>query len=1114
MSNMANTSRSTSPSRPAHPASSLPPRYTPPPPGVPPIWIPPTAAATPPRARTRTQPTSPPASGTPPSKRERERIHGAATPTPKRTSAGADTPPPPGLSPMHKGVSFSLLEALALPMSPLDSDVEARVLTDESGFETPTAGASLYTPPRVPGVGRSPRVLRTTQGFGSPTPSRYTQPADESYRTPPTRPSGTPPRPTSTFASPASVRPTSPTPRVKPAPHHVLHALAALVPGGALAVMQFLDVGEVVRVHERHVRDGERRERFEEVCNSEKEGGGGVGMGMGMGEGGGEREYRGGEGVFGRSLRRVCVYAGVRALVGGRRFYDDGGDNDEGDTMMVREAMGEKEEKEKEDLGMEGRKGKARTLILPIVVFSTVEQLFQSGLYDPGLFRDLPDPRRLRELVQAFDRAEVPHHIIVTPRPSARPRGLATRFGGNVSLHLEGTPEIAGVLSTFLHSLPHPICALDGTNSNSGWVDAVWAWCVQPRGPRSSLGDFSRVPGVREAEEERRVEVARVMGWGCWGGWGGGGGEYVWEGGVWGAGGVMFWARMGRGRGGGEEEGTRRAGEMMVWFLRRWGAISEGLFELGEQLERGEWSALGRSNAVRKWGEGGSAGSGIGSGKVGSGVLSGIGPGNASENWIGSGSGDASGGMVSSVSSYTYSKDASAQVGYRPSASFTEGLGVQGGFRGVAKGGEDGKERVGEMKLPATKSRSPLPGNVAMPVPVPAVQEPSRRRAGSKGRVKAKDFEGGAGFAGTDRAFSDIKLPAKSQTELTTPPTFSSMYGETPVSSVSPPDRPLTPAVFSSTYTHAKGSKSGKGPSVSSYAYPKDGSAQVGYQPSVMPVAKAKIQSPLAGNVAMPVPDVVPPRRRRAHSKSTVRTKELERDAGFAGTDKYISDVKPQGSPKAQLNTPPTFSSVYTDTPNPSASPPGSPSAGEVVMSPKEFTQAYAGGEGVGVDRESPVLCTMRDGKDARDLESVDAMLEDMLRGNEGAGEANVRGRKRRSTVTQKPAGGVKERNGVVVQPLLVKSRRGTLAAQDDVDVRAPGASMIGGDARRVVASPKVVDDRDVVNEDDSDDGRSMRSVNSSFHLYDRLNDVGAVSPDLREIVERIMARAPSPVEK
>ncbi|KAF6752295.1 hypothetical protein DFP72DRAFT_905647 [Ephemerocybe angulata] len=578
---------------------------------------------------------------------------------------------------------------------------------------------------------------------------------------------------------------------------------------------------------------------------------------------------------------------------------------------------------------------------------------------------------------------------------------------------------------------------------------------------------------------------------------------------------------------------------MMVWFLRRWGAISEGLFELGEQLERGEWSALRKSDAVRKWGEGGSAGSGIGSGEVGSGVLSGIGSGNASENWIGSGSGDASGGMVSSVSSSTYPK-ASAQVGYRPSASFTEGVGVQGGSRSVA-----------------------LPGNVAIPVPVPAVQEPSRRRAEPKGRVK--ELERSAGLAGTDRAFSDIKLPAKSQTGLHTPPTFSSMYGDKPVSSASPPDRPLTPAVFSSTYTHADGRKSGKGdasrgmvPSASSYTYPKDGSAHVGYQPSVsfteglglqggfrgvangngdgdwktrvgemrMPETKSRLPEP--GATALPVEQ--PTSRRRAHSKATVNS--------LAGTDRNISDAKLPGSPQAQPNvpfdTPPTFSSMYADSPLAGASPPDRPPTGlkapantpaafsdakgphtffgdrEVAVSPKEFTQAYAGG---GVDRESPGMCTMRDGEDARGLESVDAMLEDMLRRNEGAGEANVRGRKRRSTVTQKPAGGVKERNGVVVQPLLVKSRRGTLAAQDDADVRAPGASMIGEDARRV-ASPKVVDDRDVVNEDDSDDGRSMKSVNSSFHLYDRLKDVGAVSPDLREIVERIMAHASSPGEK
>jgi hypothetical protein len=113
-----------------------------------------------------------------------------------------------------------------------------------------------------------------------------------------------------------------------------------------------------------------------------------------------------------------------------------------------------------------------RELELPIVVVSCVEELYRTGLYQPSLFHTLPDPNRLRELVDAFNNEEVPGDIIVTPRPKAAKRRLGTAFGGHISLHLETTSDICSLLSTYLMSLPEPVFI-----QGNSLFDAMWDWC-------------------------------------------------------------------------------------------------------------------------------------------------------------------------------------------------------------------------------------------------------------------------------------------------------------------------------------------------------------------------------------------------------------------------------------------------------------------------------------------------------------------------------------------------------------------------------------------------------------------------------------------------------------
>ena len=112
----------------------------------------------------------------------------------------------------------------------------------------------------------------------------------------------------------------------------------------------------------------------------------------------------------------------------------------------------------------------SRPLELPIVVVSCVEELYRTGLYQPSLFRTLPNPQRLRELVDAFNSERVPDGVILTPRPMAAKRKLGMRWGEHISLHLEATADICAVTSTFLMALPEPVFP-------PGLFEPMWEWC-------------------------------------------------------------------------------------------------------------------------------------------------------------------------------------------------------------------------------------------------------------------------------------------------------------------------------------------------------------------------------------------------------------------------------------------------------------------------------------------------------------------------------------------------------------------------------------------------------------------------------------------------------------
>ncbi|KAL7277471.1 hypothetical protein ACG7TL_008392 [Trametes sanguinea] len=110
---------------------------------------------------------------------------------------------------------------------------------------------------------------------------------------------------------------------------------------------------------------------------------------------------------------------------------------------------------------------------VPWVVYACVEELNRTGIYQPGLFRAVPNRPRLARLIEAFD-LPLPTHPssfdeddlcpkMTTPTPST------TR----ASLRKESMPDICALLKTYLDLLPEPIL-------DANLAAALHRLCVQP----------------------------------------------------------------------------------------------------------------------------------------------------------------------------------------------------------------------------------------------------------------------------------------------------------------------------------------------------------------------------------------------------------------------------------------------------------------------------------------------------------------------------------------------------------------------------------------------------------------------------------------------------------
>ncbi|EDR07636.1 uncharacterized protein LACBIDRAFT_327503 [Laccaria bicolor S238N-H82] len=324
----------------------------------------------------------------------------------------------------------------------------------------------------------------------------------------------------------------------KPDPRRIVAALEQVLNLGPQDVGEHLDIHELLGMHQLDQLNFEERDAIRSQTFH------------------GGRQAMQDLTVFGEHLRKVSIYASISVVLGGRDHE------------------------------------------LPVVVVSAVEELYRTGIYQHNLFRTLPNRARLLQLISIFDSQRQPagegtrHRI-----PSGELPNPPSGFGADTSLHLESTPDICALLSTYLASLPEPILL-------PTLFRAVWDWCgvaeenndldgphrfssrliaTQTHETDSTriktaqlllhllpspnfsllvylLSFFSQVVLVREENGLGVEDVGRMFGGRIFGG---------------------GTTRKHHGSGG----ERRREGEtMMCWFMNRWGTISEGLFNVVEEL--------------------------------------------------------------------------------------------------------------------------------------------------------------------------------------------------------------------------------------------------------------------------------------------------------------------------------------------------------------------------------------------------------------------------------------------------------------------------------------------------------------------------------------------------
>ncbi|OSC97035.1 Rho GTPase activation protein [Trametes coccinea BRFM310] len=110
---------------------------------------------------------------------------------------------------------------------------------------------------------------------------------------------------------------------------------------------------------------------------------------------------------------------------------------------------------------------------VPWVVYACVEELNRTGIYQPGLFRAVPNRPRLARLIEAFD-LPLPTHTMPFDEDDLCPRMTTpTPSTTRASLRKESMPDICALLKTYLDLLPEPLLDIN-------LAAALHRLCVQP----------------------------------------------------------------------------------------------------------------------------------------------------------------------------------------------------------------------------------------------------------------------------------------------------------------------------------------------------------------------------------------------------------------------------------------------------------------------------------------------------------------------------------------------------------------------------------------------------------------------------------------------------------
>lgn len=113
---------------------------------------------------------------------------------------------------------------------------------------------------------------------------------------------------------------------------------------------------------------------------------------------------------------------------------------------------------------------------VPTVVVACIEELTRTGIfllpldsalhsctpgiYQPGLFRTLPNRDRYIQLIDVYN--------------------SSADYGAKFSMHKQTMPDICAVLSTFISGLPHPLL-------DPRLYSGFWHWCVKPSVKREEV---------------------------------------------------------------------------------------------------------------------------------------------------------------------------------------------------------------------------------------------------------------------------------------------------------------------------------------------------------------------------------------------------------------------------------------------------------------------------------------------------------------------------------------------------------------------------------------------------------------------------------------------------